>query len=173
MRAVNLTRPLLLPPCARHRPGQGVGVAEDGDRPTRVNPALVPSQPCHRAAARPEPRSGWYPGGWGHAHVQTTLDISGWFARTRHCVRRRTGRPTPPPGSCTMIDNGRNQFRPRTSTRLLGFGGSCPHPVARAGHRVRHRKSGPGFTENGERRLALTGLPDPFPAESDWRAHWQ
>jgi len=70
-------------------------------------------------------------------------------------------------------DDGRNQFRPRTSTRLLGFGGSCPHPVARAGHRARHRKSGRGFTENCERRLDLTGLPDPFPTESDWRAHWQ
>jgi len=29
------------------------------------------------AGFRPEPRSGWYPDGWGHAHVQTTLDISG------------------------------------------------------------------------------------------------
>ncbi len=38
MRAVNLTRPPLLPPCARHRPGQGVGVAEDGDRPPGWNP---------------------------------------------------------------------------------------------------------------------------------------
>ncbi len=45
--------------------------------------------------------------------------------------------------------------------------------VARAGHRARHRKSGPGFTENCERRLALTGLPDPFPAESASMAHWQ
>ena len=38
---------------------------------------------------------------------------------------------------------------------------------------------GPGIenwaaiTENGERRLDLTGLPDPFPAELAWMAHWQ
>ncbi len=55
--------------------------------------------------------------------------------------------------------NGRDRFRPRTSARLLGFGGSCPHPVAWAGHRARHRISGRGFTENGERRLDLTGCP--------------
>ena len=38
---------------------------------------------------------------------------------------------------------------------------------------------GPGIdnwasiTEVGERRLNLTGLPDPFPAELAWMAHWQ
>jgi len=38
---------------------------------------------------------------------------------------------------------------------------------------------GPGIadwasiSENGERRLDLTGLPDPFPAELAWMAHWQ
>ena len=38
---------------------------------------------------------------------------------------------------------------------------------------------GPGIenwasiTENGERRLDLTGLPVPFPAELAWMAHWQ
>jgi integrase len=38
---------------------------------------------------------------------------------------------------------------------------------------------GPGIlgweaiTENGERRLDLTGLPDPFGAELAWMAHWQ
>ena len=51
MREVNLTRPPLLPPCARHRPGQGVGVAEDGDRPTRIESRLgsvtaVPPRYC-------------------------------------------------------------------------------------------------------------------------------
>ena len=29
------------------------------------------------------------------------------------------------------------------------------------------------ITENGERRLHLTGLPDPIPAELAWLAHWQ
>jgi hypothetical protein len=29
------------------------------------------------------------------------------------------------------------------------------------------------ITENGERRLDLTGLPDPFGAELAWMAHWQ
>lgn len=38
---------------------------------------------------------------------------------------------------------------------------------------------GPGIenwaavTENGDRRIDLTGLPDPFPAELAWMAHWQ
>ena len=38
---------------------------------------------------------------------------------------------------------------------------------------------GPGIadwasiSENGERRIDLTGLPDPFPAELAWMAHWQ
>jgi hypothetical protein len=38
---------------------------------------------------------------------------------------------------------------------------------------------GPGIdgwkkiSENGERRLDLTGLPDPFPKELAWMAHWQ
>lgn len=38
---------------------------------------------------------------------------------------------------------------------------------------------GPGIhdwasiSENGERRLDLSGLPDPFPAELAWMAHWQ
>ncbi|MGH3199796.1 MAG: hypothetical protein ACRDNT_28630, partial [Streptosporangiaceae bacterium] len=38
---------------------------------------------------------------------------------------------------------------------------------------------GPGIegwakiSENGERRLDLTGLPDPFPRELAWMAHWQ
>jgi hypothetical protein len=38
---------------------------------------------------------------------------------------------------------------------------------------------GPGIddwesiTENGDRRIDLTGLPDPFPAEVAWMAHWQ
>ena len=38
---------------------------------------------------------------------------------------------------------------------------------------------GPGIddwaaiTENGDRTLDLTGLPDPFPAELAWMAHWQ
>ena len=38
---------------------------------------------------------------------------------------------------------------------------------------------GPGIegwdsvTENGDRRINLTGLPDPFPAELAWMAHWQ
>ncbi|HET6856484.1 MAG TPA: tyrosine-type recombinase/integrase, partial [Streptomyces sp.] len=38
---------------------------------------------------------------------------------------------------------------------------------------------GPGIadwasiSENGERRINLTGLPDPFPAELAWMAHWQ
>ncbi len=67
--------------------------------------------------------------------------------------------------------NGRNQFRTRTSTRLLGFGGSCPHP-GEGRSSARHRKLGP-ITENGERRLDLTGLPDPFPAELAAMAHWQ
>lgn len=30
----------------------------------------------------------------GHAHVYTTLDLYGWYARTRRCVPRRTGGPT-------------------------------------------------------------------------------
>jgi hypothetical protein len=29
------------------------------------------------------------------------------------------------------------------------------------------------ITENGDRRIDLTGLPDPFPAELAWMAHWQ
>jgi len=29
------------------------------------------------------------------------------------------------------------------------------------------------ITENGERRLNLSGLPDPIPAELAWMAHWQ
>jgi len=38
---------------------------------------------------------------------------------------------------------------------------------------------GPGIadweliTENGDRRIDLRGLPDPFPAELAWMAHWQ
>jgi len=38
---------------------------------------------------------------------------------------------------------------------------------------------GPGIedweaiTENGDRRIELSGLPDPFPAELAWMAHWQ
>lgn len=38
---------------------------------------------------------------------------------------------------------------------------------------------GPGIeawaaiTENGDRKIDLTGLPDPFPAELAWMAHWQ
>ncbi len=68
--------------------------------------------------------------------------------------------------------NGRNQFRPSTSTRLLGFGGSCPHRGAGRSPGPAS-KSGRGFAENGERRLALTGLPDPFPTELAAMAHWQ
>ncbi len=156
--AVNLTRPPLLPPLSEG-PGQGVGVAKEGDQPTRINPALVPTQPCHRATARPEPRSGWYPDGWGHAYVQTTLDISGLVREDEALRAAANWRPTPPPGSCTMRDNGRS-------------GGSCPHPWRRP-------VIGPGIgnwapiTENGARRLVLTGLPDPFPAESAWMANWQ
>jgi integrase len=30
-----------------------------------------------------------------------------------------------------------------------------------------------GYSENGERRLDLTGLPEPFPRELAWMAHWQ
>ena len=128
MREVNLTRPLLLPPCARHRPGQGVGVAEDGDRPTRINPALVPTQPCHRATARPQPRSGWYPDGCGHAHVQTTLDIPGLVRQGQALRAAANWKTYTSTWQLHVRDDGRNQFRPRTSTRLLGFGGSCPHP---------------------------------------------
>lgn len=29
------------------------------------------------------------------------------------------------------------------------------------------------ITENGDRRIDLSGLPDPIPAELAWMAHWQ
>jgi len=99
MRAVNLTRPPLLPPCARHRPGQGVGVAEDGDRPPGWNP------PWFRHSRATALLLGRNRGVGGIPTVGVTRMFRGrwtfpaWSARARHCVRRRTGRPAPPPGS--------------------------------------------------------------------------
>jgi len=171
MREVNLTRPLLLPLARGTVRDKASALRKKGIGPPGWNPHWFRHS---RATALLLGRNRGV-GGIPTVGVTRTFrrrwTFPAWSARTRHCVRRRTGRPTPPPGSCTMRDE--HQFRSRTSTRLLGFGGSYPHPVARAGHRPRHRKSGRGFTENGERRLALTGLPDPFPTESDWRAHWQ
>ena len=51
--------------------------------------------------------------------------------------------------------------------------------MAAAPARWRGPVIGPGIegwdsiTENGDRRIDLTGLPDPFPAELAWMAHWQ
>jgi len=104
MRAANLTRPLLLPPCARHRPGQGVGVAEDGDRPPGWNPHWFRHS---RATALLLGRNRGV-GGIPTVGVTRTFrrrwTFPAWSARARHCVRRRTGRPTPPPGSFMMRD---------------------------------------------------------------------
>lgn len=36
-----------------------------------------------------------------------------------------------------------------------------------------HVENWQAISENGERRLNLTGLPDPIPAELAWMAHWQ
>ena len=58
-----------------------------------------------------------------------------------------------------------------------------PDPLARLWEALPARWQGPvigpgideweSITENGDRRIDLTGLPDPFPAELAWMAHWQ
>jgi len=66
--------------------------------------------------------------------------------------------------------------------RLLRAAGE-PNPVQRLWQQLpeawRGPVIGPGIddwesvTENGDRRIDLTGLPGPFPAELAWMAHWQ
>ena len=64
-------------------------------------------------------------------------------------------------------------FARRTgSTRFSGYGGSCP-PEWRGPVIGPDIEGWDSITENGDRRIDLTGLPDPFPAELAWMAHWQ
>ena len=107
MREVNMTRPPLLPPCARAR-DKASALRKKGIGPPGWNPHWFRHS---RATALLLGRNRGV-GGIPTVGVTRTLrrrwTFPAWFARTRHCVRRRTGRPTPPPtpppGSCTMID---------------------------------------------------------------------
>src|SRR5664279_4072699 len=93
-------------------------------------------------------------------------------ARTRRCARRRTGSPMRPPGRCAMRGERPHLLPVDDLDPVQRLWRELPAPW-------RGPVIGPGIenwatiTENGERRLDLTGLPDPFPAELAWMAHWQ
>ena len=172
---VNLARPPLLGGAAGgDGPGQGRGVAPQGDRPARAGPRTG-SRHSHATALLLAGTPEWVVSRrLGHAHVQTTLDLYGWVgedealraaANWKTYTHRLAGArwPVTVSGTCA---------RPAAWIRWRGCVSQLP-PLWRG------PVIGPGIadwasiSENGERRIDLTGLPDPFPAELAWMAHWQ
>ncbi len=123
---------------------------------------------CSRAS-----RSGSSRGAWG-THTCKPLWIStAGSAKTKCCAPPRTGRPTRPAGRSAMRTEPPGHLWPADGLDpIWQLWNELPLPW-------RGPMIGPGIedwesiTENGDHRINLTGLPEPFGAELAWMAHWQ
>ena len=136
-----------------------------------MDPPLVP--PRHATALLLAGTAEWVVSRrLGHAHVQTTLDIYGWV-REDEALRAAANWKSYASAWQVHHEGRRRQLVPVEDL----------DPVQRLWRELpapwRGPLIGPGIdnwaaiTENGDRTLDLGGLPDPFPAELAWMAHWQ
>src|SRR5438552_626001 len=119
----------------------------------------------------PELPSGWSPGGSATPTCRPRWTSTAGCVRTRRCALRRTGRGTCRGGRSAMADE----------RRLRAV--DDVDPIWRLWEQLPPQWRGPvigegidnwrAISENGQRRLKLTGLPDTIAAELAWMAYWQ
>jgi hypothetical protein len=171
---VNLARPPLL---AALREGtvrdKTAALHRKGASARRSGPRIGSGTATPPLCCWPGPRSGWCPGGWATPTCRPRSISTAGSARTRRCVPQRTGQGTPAAGRFTMATDGPRQLRPAEGLDPIWRLWQDLPPQWRGpviGPAIPDWETAPG---EDERKINLTGLPDPFPAELAWMAHWQ
>ena len=124
----------------------------------------------------PGPRSGWCHDGWVMRTCRPRWTSTAGSARTRRCAPRRTGSPI---ASGWQVPDeqltGHDTFAPaeELDPARAALARTCPRRGAGRSSARASRAGADATTRERERMLAWTGLPDPFPAELAWMAHWQ